>query len=306
MKTTLVAILVVLGPLGFPGGSSGGAARDDSFSLTGIRKLVVDGSFFTVDVAGHSGTAVEAAITLSPRLRSRGVKVIHEQRGLELHVRVERPLFSISVRPGETAMMEFSIPRDTELQVSNSSGSVGVTGLTAGVDLEVSSGRIHVKDVTATITANSSSGNITIEACRGRKKLEASSGTISVLSSSGDVVSHTSSGAHIYTSIKGSITAESSSGGMTLTDTEGTLDLRSSSGSHSGTDVTVTGDSSFRTSSGAIDFDFTNSIDDFTFDLRSSSGTISVEGTRAEGTVKMGSGVISIKGNSSSGRQTYK
>ena len=102
------------------------------------------------------------------------------------------------------------------------------------------------------------------------------------------------------------VTAESSFGNIKITNSEGALDLAASSGSLRGTAVSITGDSSFQTSSGAIDFDFTNTISDFTFNLESSSGLITAGQTRAKGRVTTGSGTINIRGKSSSGSQSYR
>ena len=143
-RTVLLVIFMVLGLLAFPGGSSGRGIQDDSFSLKGINTLVVDGSFFNIDIEGQSGATMVAEISISQRLRNRGVTVLHEQRGSELHVKVERPVMSISVRPRETARMEFKVPKNVVVKVSNSSGTVDVTGLTSNeVNLKVSSGRLN-------------------------------------------------------------------------------------------------------------------------------------------------------------------
>jgi len=47
-------------------------------------------------------------------------------------------------------------------------------------------------------------------------------------------------------------------------------------------------------------------MDEFTFDLQSSSGRIDVGSTSARGKVMTGNGKILIKGKSSSGGQTYR
>jgi len=203
--------------------------------------------------------------------------------------------------------MRFTVPVDTLVNVKNSSGSVAVKGLEADeLNLEVSSGSLQIDNCRSNLSATSSSGKISVAACTGDKTLKASSGSITVLDSNGDIEAESSSGKHRYERIEGSIAAQSSSGGITIRDAVGRLDLECNSGRLSGTEVTITGDSSLETSSGSIDFDFTNSESDFTFELRSSSGTISAGGTRAKGTVVTGNGKILIKGKSSSGKQSYK
>ncbi|MBW2092016.1 MAG: DUF4097 family beta strand repeat protein, partial [Deltaproteobacteria bacterium] len=67
----------------------------------------------------------------------------------------------------------------------------------------------------------------------------------------------------------------------------------------------ITEDSSFRATSGKIDLDFINDMDEFTFDLRSSSGRIEIGSTKAKGKLLIGNGSIRIHGKTSSGDQSY-
>lgn len=306
-KLVLVTVFIVLGIVVFAGGAGEGDMVEESFSFSGIDKLTVEGSFFEVDITGSSTATIEAEFVVPARLRARGVNVLHETRGSELRVWVERKVISITVPPRGGPRMRFTVPVDTLVDVKNSSGSVAVEGIEADeLNLEVSSGSLQIDNCRSNLSATSSSGKIRVEACTGDKKLTASSGSITVLDSNGDIEADTSSGKHRYERIEGSIAAHSSSGGIAIRDSEGKLDVKSNSGRLSGTGVAITGDSSFETSSGSIDFDFTNSGSDFTFELRSSSGTISAGGSRAKGTVITGNGKILIKGKSSSGSQSYK
>jgi len=304
-KLGLMMVFSVLGTVTFAGG--GGELVEESLSFSGIDRLTVEGSFFDVDITGSSTATIEAEFIIPDRLRGRGVKVLHETRGSELRVWVERKVVSITSLPWRGPRMRFTVPADILVNVKNSSGSVAVKGIEAAeLKLEVSSGSLQIADCRSKLSATSSSGKITVETCTGDKRLKASSGSITVTNSDGNIEADSSSGKQRYEGIRGSIVAQSSSGGISISDFEGRLDLKSNSGRFSGTGVTVTGDSSFETSSGSITIDFVNPENDFTFELRSSSGTISAGGTRAKGTVVTGSGKILIRGKSSSGNQSYK
>ena len=306
-KLVLVTVLIVLGIMVFAGGAGEGDMVEESFSFSGIDKLTVEGSFFEVEIIGSSTTTIEAEFVVPARLRARGVNVLHETRGSELRVWVERKVVSITTPPWRGPRMRFTVPVDALVNVKNSSGSVAVKRLEADeLNVEASSGSLQIGNCRSNLSATSSSGKIKVEACTGDKTLTASSGSITVLDSDGDIDADTSSGKHRYERIEGSIAARSSSGGISIRDTAGRLELKSDSGRLSGTGVAISGDSSFETTSGSIDFDFTNSGSDFTFELHSSSGTLSAGGTRAKGTVVTGSGKILIKGKSSSGNQSYK
>ena len=289
------------------GGGAEGEGDDTRLSVAGIRSLEVEGSFFTVEITGHPGADVEARFEIPERLRQRGVQVLHETRGSTLRVWVKRPPGPLSTAGLKTPRLIFEVPVSTGLRVENSSGEVSVVGLdTDTVTIDLSSGSCEVEDVKASLEITASSGSFAVRNADGDKRLRTSSGKINVSEAEGEIRAVSSSGSQTYEGIAGSIDAEASSGSISVTDQRGSLELRASSGSLRGETVTVTGASSFTTSSGSIDFDFTNDLDDFSFDLHSSSGTIRVGETRAKGRVVTGSGPIRLQGTSSSGSQNYR
>jgi hypothetical protein len=303
----IAALAILLGPALTAGGAGEMEGVETELTARGVRSLEVEGSFFRVEVMGRTGSDVEARFEIPERLLERGVRILHEQSGSLLRVWVKRPPGVLSTAGLKTPQMIFEVPAGMELRIDNSSGAVYVAGLDTGrVDIEVSSGRCEVEDVAAELDISASSGSLTVRGCDGDKTLKASSGNISVRDADGDIKANTSSGSQTYRGISGSVAAGASSGSISVKDQEGTLNLRSSSGSLLAEEVTLTGDSSFTTSSGSITVDFTNDLEDFSFDLRSSSGSIRVGGTRAQGKVVTGSGPISLRGESSSGSQSYR
>jgi DUF4097 and DUF4098 domain-containing protein YvlB len=203
--------------------------------------------------------------------------------------------------------MVFRVPHECEVKIKNTSGEVRVERIASReIQIQSTSGNIDIRRTSADLQLSSSSGKIWIEGCHGNKDLRASSGNITVHDSEGDLKVETSSGKQAYDGIKGDISAHSSSGELSITKHEGGLNLESTSGKQTGRDIRITKDSSFRTSSGKIDFAFINGIEDFTFDLTSSSGKIRVGSTNAKGRVVTGNGKILIKGKSSSGGQIYR
>jgi len=306
-KKTLLFIFIYIGLWQFF--LSGiAAASQENLTFTAIDRLVVEGSFFSVEVAGYSGRSVEAQIIIPDPIVERGVRVLHRQTNAELRFWVEKDLLSgINLRPWESPKMIFNVPHEFEVNINNSSGKIMVEGLTSRqMKLQTSSGAIELKEISADLELSSSSGKIRIERCNGDKHLRASSGQITVLKSGGDIKAKTSSGRQTYEGIRGDISTVSSSGAINIRDQEGGLNLESSSAKQEGRDIRITEDSSFRTTSGKIDFDFINNMDEFTFDLRSSSGRIEVGSTSARERVVTGDGKILIKGKSTSGGQTYR
>jgi hypothetical protein len=271
------------------GCGSGKDAFENEFSYSGVDKLTVEGDFFDINISGDSRETLDVEVELSDVLKNRGVRVVHEKKGAEVIVRVEKPKVLINLSQSTASVIRIKAPVDTGLDVNTSSGSTAISGIFSdSLNLRTSSGNANLSDSGGEIFVSSSSGNIVVDSSDGSKELSSSSGNISVFNSKGDIAADSSSGEQKYDGIVGAIASESSSG-----------DLR-------GTEITITDDSSFRSSSGSIDFDFSNDISDFTFDLKSSSGNISAGDTKAEGNLSTGRGDIKVKGTSSSGRQSYK
>ena len=265
------------------------APFEEYFEYSGIKKLKVDASFFNVEVSGSNGDTVEGQIIVPQNFIKRNyVEVLHFKKESVLEILVKRNTDRIPLT-AEDKIIKISVPPDIEVDLSTSSGSIEIETIeTDDIRLKSSSGEINIKNCTGSLNVSSSSGHQSI------KEL------------TGDISADTSSGRQFYEGITGNIAAESSSGDITINGQSGTLDLKASSGDLRGQDVYLDGDSSFSTSSGRIDFDFKNDLNEFTFDLSSSSGRLSVGQSKVKGELVIGNGKITIIGNSSSGDQSYR
>ena len=298
---------------------------EETFEYSGIDELQVDGRFFTVEVSGYTGDAVEGRIRIPQNLyEGNYVEVVHSKSGGVLEVEVKKNKATIPP-VSEKALISIRAPRDITINLMTSSGSIAVERFeTDTIRLKSSSGKIKAKDLSASIDIASSSGSQDIQQCKGNLTVKSSSGRISVRdvdgnmsveSSSGsqtyevidgNIKAKSSSGRQSYDAIVGDIVAETSSASITINEQMGALDLRATSGKLEGQDVKLTGDSSFQTSSGRIHFNFENDFDDFSFDLQTSSGVLRVGESRVKGTFIVGNGPIKITGKSSSGSQEYR
>jgi len=298
---------------------------EETFEYSGVDELQVDGMFFTVEVSGYAGDRVEGRISIPKNLyEGNYVEVVHSKSGGVLEVEVKKKRMTIPPISG-TAFISIRAPRGIVVNLKTSSGKIAVEGFeTDTIRLKSSSGKIRAKDLNASINITSSSGSQDIQQCKGNLSVKSSSGrisardvagNISVESSSGgqtyeaidgNIKAKSSSGRQSYEAITGDITAEMSSGGLTINKQAGALDLRATSGKLEGEEIKLTCNSSFRTSSGRIRFEFENDFDDFSFDLQSSSGVLHVGESRVKGTFILGNGPIKITGKSSSGSQEYR
>ena len=282
-------------------------ALEETFEYSGVGELQVDGMFFTVEVSGYIGDAVEGRIAIPENLyEGNYVEVVHSKSGGVLKVEVKK--LKVTIPPvSEKALISIRAPRDINVNLMTSSGSIAVEGFeTDTIRLKSSSGNIKAKDLSARIDIASSSGSQDIQQCKGTLTVKSSSGRISVRDVVGTMSVESSSGSQTYEVIDGNIRAKSSSGRITINKQTGVLDLRATSGRLEGYEVKLKGDSSFQTSSGRINFEFVNDFNDFSFNLQSSSGVLRVGESRVKGTLILGNGPIKITGKSSSGSQEYR
>jgi hypothetical protein len=280
---------------------------EETFEYSGVDELQVDGMFFSVEVAGYTGDAVEGRILIPKNLyEGNYVEVVHSKSGGVLEVEVKKNKATIPP-VSEKALISIRTPHGVTVNLMTSSGSITVEGIeTDAIRLKSSSGKIKAKDLSARIDVASSSGSQDIQQCRGTLTVKSSSGRISVRGVAGNMSVWSSSGSQTYEEIDGNIRAKSSSGRITINKQTGALEIRATSGRLEGQEVKLTGNSSFQTSSGRISFEFENDFDDFSFDLQSSSGVLRVGESRGKEMLILGNGPIKITGKSSSGSQEYR
>jgi DUF4097 and DUF4098 domain-containing protein YvlB len=268
---------------------------------TGIEVLEVEASLLDVEIIGVSGTTLTARGDEIPN----NMIVKYKRRGNVLRVWAEKRFFSFKLR--NNGSLYFEVPGNTDLNIRTSSGEVVIRNMASeSVSAESSSGMISISNILSDLRVNSSSGDVNIGMVEGNVRAESSSGQIEIIDVSGAVTLSSSSGDLRLSSIDGAIEASSSSGRVTLEAVNGTVDLQTSSGNITGADVLITGDSAFESSSGRIDIDFSNQLNEISFRLKSSSGMLEVGNLRKEKQLAAGEGAMKVTGESSSGNQAYR
>jgi DUF4097 and DUF4098 domain-containing protein YvlB len=284
LKPLFTSILLLLLTVGLFAAGDRETELLDEFSYRGIDKLEIDSSFFDVTVDSHPGNEVEIVV-YGPNSQ----KVVHRKRGDRLTVETRRKFGLFPQVFQGKAQIIVKAPRETELEISCSSGSIDIRNMQSDeLKLASSSGHINIFQSEGSIKTTASSGNITFESVKGDFDINSSSGSIQI----GDA--------------SGNLSACSSSGSIEIKDYEGTLELSASSGSITGTDIKLTGDSSFSTSSGSISMDLENRFSELSFDLISSSGGLQVGTIQADKKLRTGNGHILITGETSSGDIVFR
>jgi hypothetical protein len=126
--------------------------------------------------------------------------------------------------------------------------SIGVGLYDSGINFDI------VAPPETALVIHTSSGDITANGINSQMTLETSNGDISTDGGSGQVALTTRNGNITARNVSGQVILSSDSGDVTANNVSGNLTLSTSSGSVTATNATATGDSSFETSSGDINF----------------------------------------------------
>jgi hypothetical protein len=297
MKKTAIAaaFLLVAGLLfGYGTGESG------NFEYDGVRQLRVDANTFDVSIQGTRGRRTSLEIRNQPD----NYRVLHSVSGDRLEVWVERE-FSLLGRPHRGELV-FLVPGDAELEVKVSTGDVRISDIrTDRMSVNSSTGDVLVTDVSAALRVETSTGEVEVQDSAGSFTITTSTGEITLVRTSGDVTAASSTGAHRYEDAIGNIDARSTTGEIMLDGVQGALRLRTSTGEQTGRGVSLTGDSSFESSTGNIEMDLTNDVEDLEFNLRSTTGSLEVGREQSQRELYLGGTGFLVRGNSSTGSQEY-
>jgi len=201
--------------------------------------------------------------------------------------------------------IDVTIPEGVKLDIDNSSGNVFVADLTVSESrIEATSGDITLRNIVADLEVETTSGNISITDLIGNSEVASTSGDQEFENVKGTMAVRASSGGITFENFEGNLDIKATSGDVRLRGGEGKLKVRTSSGDIEGVSIALTGDAYFDATSGNVEMDFTNNLDDLSFDLTTTSGDIEVgsQGRR----LKIEKGKYMVRGTTSSGDQEYK
>ncbi len=305
-----------------------------------ISSLDIKGAFCKVIINSHSANNINFKGEIKCNKERDDVKIKYEQKGDKLEIWIEKPN---SLRGSFSGSLDFIVPKNTNLNIKNSSGSIIIDNIgKSNISLAASSGSITANSIESNIIATTSSGSIKTINISGNVKATSSSGShnieniggnvVSTLSSgsikinqvNGTVKSTSSSGSQYINAVKSNIVSsassgsiklenifadvnsKASSGSIKLNNVKGALNLVTSSGSQYGSAITLSGNSSFKSSSGSIKMELTNNSEELSFNLLASSGGLNAKGVSGKKKLNIEKGEIHIHGVSSSGSQSYQ
>lgn len=146
------------------------------------------------------------------------------------------------------------VPREFNVDLKTSGGSITVSDLAGEVRSETSGGSLHFGRTQGPVWGRTSGGSITLDGCSGKADVETSGGSIQIGEVEGEVRAETSGGSISIQKARAAVTASTSGGGITVEDVQGPISAETSGGSVS---VTLTrqpqSDCRLTTSGGGIE-----------------------------------------------------
>lgn len=273
---------------------------------TGIRSIEVESDSFDVNIVGTAASTTTAEV-----VGSSSVRASVRRRGGTLYVEAKdrRALFS---RSGASGRIDIQTFEGVDLEVEVGSGAVDLRGFQgADLDIESGSGNLAGRALFGELSLRTGSGAVELERVGGTLSVRVGSGDLSVLDGEGRIDLETGSGTLTLESVRGIVEGTTGSGAIEVNDGQGSFHLASGSGTIEVTGVGLLQESSFRTGSGDILLEIAGDLEGYSYDLESSSGSITLgdisAGRRLERAgsgprivAESGSGSITVGGGSSS------
>ncbi|SNT29282.1 Putative adhesin [Ekhidna lutea] len=207
----------------------------------------------------------------------------------------------------DKSRIDITIVDGVKLDIDNSSGDVHVANLRASESkIEATSGDIKLRSIVANLDVETSSGDIDIDGLTGDSEIESTSGDQEIYNSKGNIETRASSGDITISGFNGKIEVQATSGDVEIRKGVGALKVRTSSGEIDGYDIEVNDNCYFDATSGNIEIDFVNDLNDLSFDLTATSGDLEVGNRSGEKRLVIDRGGVKVIGTTSSGDQEYE
>lgn len=212
-------------------GTAGAAIKEEikkSFEVSPGGQLSVDIDIGSVEIESGDENTVEIEVLLKADTRDEDraqeifdrFEIDFEQDGSDLYVTgdysKEDRGWRFWERERNRLKVKFfiTVPKEFDVSVETSGGSISVADLTGEVKAKTSGGSLAFDNIEGSVKANTSGGSISLLSCVGRADVKTSGGSISIGSVAGEVVAHTSGGSISVDEVMGAIDASTSGGSI--------------------------------------------------------------------------------------------
>lgn len=215
---------------------------NENFDVPAGGKLIVDVDFGTVDVSGTSGgkVVVDAyrKIDASDEQREKEyfedapIVVTRDGNTVTVRARSKRERNqSWSGRINMDGRYNVQLPRQFNVDLRTSGGSISVNDIKGEIKTNTSGGKLKFTQIEGPIDGRTSGGSIEMESCVGDSNVNTSGGSITVKGGRGRLDARTSGGSIAVRQYTGDTDVKTNGGALTLENISGKITGRTSAGS---------------------------------------------------------------------------
>ena len=245
----------------------------EEFEGDNIAEVVIRNTFCDVNLKGGNKLYFKGII--EGRGDEGDFEILTELDGDRLEIIVSSRSRNWNWNKISRSRLDLTIPEGTEVYIESTSGDTYGRSLSGGeIEIEATSGDVDLSDIKSDVRIDVTSGDIDIEDMEGRLEIASTSGDLDLRVIDGDIRTRSTSGDVEIRIFEGNVQSRTTSGELTITRGKGALSLRTTSGNIEGYDLEITDDLYLEASSGEIEIELINDIEDLNFELESGSGDL--------------------------------
>ncbi|MDR7132356.1 hypothetical protein J2X69_004723 [Algoriphagus sp. 4150] len=257
--------------------------------FSGITSIEIESSFLDVTYQGNENSQ---SVYLLGSLES-------SRRGnYSIEYRVDRNKLIIEVKRSgigsgnNRGYLNLSGPKSMNIDLEAGSGNILINNVSSQeFQFDGGSGNLELSHISAPrLDLELSSGKIIASYLVGDVELEISSGNATFSYVEGDITAVGSSGNFDFSQINGKVNSSLNSGNGSLNNVQEIGKLKISSGNYKVDASYLGANTRFEGASGNFDIKTDSDLNDFNFDLKSSSGNLRVGGSTSSGSLKIDNG----------------
>ena len=243
------------------------------FSGDNIKEVVIRNTFCDIEMKGGDQLYFKGQI--EGRGNEGDYDIETELQGDRLEVVVRKRNSGRNWNRISRSRMDLTVPAGTKVYIESTSGDTYARSINfQELEIEATSGDIELTDIDGPVRIDVTSGDLELEDIRGDLQLESTSGDLDLVEISGNIRTRSSSGDVEIRQFAGDIQTRTTSGEITVSRGKGALSLRSSSGNIEGYNIEITDDMYLEATSGEIEIELVNDVEDLNFELETGSGDL--------------------------------
>ncbi|MGY6521221.1 MAG: DUF4097 family beta strand repeat-containing protein [Mongoliitalea sp.] len=269
-------------------------------TFNNIQKVEVSGGALEIEYIGGQSTAVKVDAFLESNNYNQDIVFVSVGNVLKISHKMESSNWNNNRTKG---YIRITGPNDMIVEMSGGSGSIKAENINSDeTRLNVSSGSIKAKNIQGNLLATASSGSISLEKVNGNISGKVSSGNAKITDVVGDVEYASSSGGITIKEVNGRVNLRLTSGNAQVENVSNLGDMYLTSGNLRASKVGLSPDTRISGTSGNFTIQTYSNLQDFNFNMRASSGNITIGGSRGGKNMIINNGSdAEVRGSISSG-----